>query len=225
MRRHLVALLVLAAAPAAAQQPVAERLHNAPPVVVRAVDSLVRLAKTDGLPSEPLILKAVEGTAKGAPPDRVVAALGALFARLGTSAAALNAGGLTSPAASEIEAGAFALSAGLDSMTVATLARNGGRANAAEVTLRVSATLRAMGVPAAEVLAAVNRALASGQPPGQLAALPGQVQSGIARGQTPAAAAAEAGRGGQGRGRATGRPPEPPGQSGRPPNRGRSRRP
>ncbi len=213
--KSLLALAVVAALPAAAQVPVAERLRDAPPAVRRAVDSMVVLAVARGLPAEPLILKAVEGTAKQAPPERVIAALGALFDRLGTSVAALHAGGLMSPAPGDIEAGAFALSAGLDSSAVAALTRNGARTNAAEATLRVGATLRAMGVPAAEVLDLVSRALRDGQPPGQLAALPAQVQAAIARGATPAAAAAGAARGQRG----GGRPPEPPGR-GRPPDRG-----
>lgn len=219
MRRSLL-LVALAAAPAAAQQPVVERLRAAPPVVVQAVDSLLAVAAAHGLPGEPLIQKAIEGTAKGAPSDRVIRALGALLARLNTAAAALRAGGFKTVPEAAIEAGAFALAAGLDSTAVTTLARASARAQAADVTLRVAGTLAAIGVPAAQVLELVTQALRSGDPPGGLLSLPGRVQAAMAHGATPAAAAAGVSRGTPGRGRGVDAP-----QRGPPPGKGSAPKP
>jgi hypothetical protein len=212
-------LAVTVTVPLGAQQGVAHRLRGAAPDVVRVVDSALALAASRGLPGEPLVQKAIEGTAKGAPADRVTAAVRALLERLGTSALALQAGGVAGANPAEIEAGAFALSAGLDSAGVATLARSAATANAVEVTLRVSGTLAAIGVPGAQVLELVSQALSAGEAPGRVLALPGQVRAAIARGATPAAAAAGLTRGAQGRAGA----PDPP--RGPPPGKGPPARP
>jgi hypothetical protein len=210
-----VLVVAIVVAPLAAQQP--ERLQASSPVVVRTLDSLLALADAQGLPREPLIQKAIEGTAKGAPPERIVGALGVLLARLHAAADALRRGGIT-PNASTIEAGAFALSAGLDSGSITALARAGSAAGAVDVTLRVGGTLAAIGVPSAQVLELVTQALRSGDPPAALLAMPGRVQSAIARGATPAAAAAAA-AGNRGRG-VDGPPRGPPPDRGPPPGKG-----
>ena len=217
MRRLALALLTVTAAPVAAQDPAADRLRDAPPTVVAALDSLLTQAAARGLPGEPLIQKAIEGTAKAAPPDRVIAALGALLGRLGVAAGALRTGGLRAPDAAMIEAGAFALTAGLDSGTVSALAHEGSAARAVDVTLRVSGTLAALGVPSKQVLELVSQALSSGVTPQALLALPAQVQAAMAHGASPAAAAAGVARG-QARGRAAEGPPRGP-----PPRRGSNR--
>jgi hypothetical protein len=215
----LLALLV--SVRAAAQQATDQRLHSAAPVVVRAVDSLVAQAAARGLPGEPVILKAIEGTAKGASPERVVAALGVVLERLGSAAAALREGGDTNPGPAAIEAGAFALSAGLDSLAVSSLARASAAAQAVEVTLRVSGTLAAIGVPSSQVVELVAQALRSGEPPAALLSLPARVQAGMARGASPAAAAAGVTHG-QGQGQGRGRGPTNVPRRGPPPGKGPS---
>jgi len=190
--RAVVAALsaALIALPLAAQQPLGDRLRGAAPEVVQAVETAVAEASARGLPSEPLIQKAVEGTAKSAPPARVVAAVRALLDRLGIAAAAIQRGGVAAPDAAAIEGGAFALAAGLAPDDVVALTRGAARAQAIQVTLQVAGTLAASGVPAAQVVELVSLALKSGEPPGRLLSLPAQVQAAVARGATPAAAAA-----------------------------------
>jgi len=183
-----VAALVLTL-PLSAQQPVADRLRGAAPEVVQAVETALAQATERGLPGEPLVQKAIEGTAKSAPPERIVAAINALLERLGVASRALRESGVESPDGASVEAGAFALSAGLGEGDVVSLARAGARSHAVEVTLRVAGTLAAIGVPAAQVLQLVNQALEEGPASGRLAALPGQVQAAVARGAPPAAAA------------------------------------
>ena len=73
MRVALV--LVLIAAPLAAQNGggAASRLAGrVPPAALPAIDSLIAAAVAESLPSEPLVQKALEGSAKGVPTDRLV---------------------------------------------------------------------------------------------------------------------------------------------------------
>jgi len=118
----MTAVRVLAAALVAASLPMqsgggSSRLRGrVPDEALPAVDSIVASAAAAGLPTEPLIEKALEGAAKKAPPDRIVSAVGAGAERL-RAAYALVARG-TAPNASvslsEVEAVAAALARGLD---------------------------------------------------------------------------------------------------------------
>ena len=68
-------MLVLVAAPLAAQNGggAASRLAGrVPPAALPAIDSLIAAAVAESLPSEPLVQKALEGSAKGVPTDRLV---------------------------------------------------------------------------------------------------------------------------------------------------------
>ena len=87
----------------------------------------------------------------------------------------------------------------------------------AALTLRVAATLAALGVPPTSTVDLLQGVISAGRPPSEVLDLPGEVQAGVAQGATPAQAA-------QGLGRAAanappGRPPGwvPPGQQ-KPPN-------
>src|SRR5437762_13406380 len=76
MRRWVV--LALAASPALplAGQSVRGRLEGRiPSAAIPAVDSLIQFASQDGLPTEPLIQKALEGGAKHVAEPRIVAAV------------------------------------------------------------------------------------------------------------------------------------------------------
>jgi len=68
-------VLVLVGAPLAAQNGggAASRLAGrVPPAALPAIDSLIAAAVAESLPSEPLVQKALEGSAKGVPTDRLV---------------------------------------------------------------------------------------------------------------------------------------------------------
>jgi hypothetical protein len=190
--RLVVALLAVAVTPLGAQQDVAARLAGrVSPEVIALVRQLAADAAARGLPVDPLIQKAIEGGAKGVAPDRVITAVRGVAAQLDAAAGALREGGLTPPLDTEaIAAGAFALNAGLRGQDVATLARASRSSDGAAVTLRVAGTLSALGVPAEETVALVRETIRAGRKPGDLLALPGQVQAEIARGATPAQAAA-----------------------------------
>ncbi len=110
MQRCLIvcgaAALCLTVRPLAAQDPrIAERFPGA---VVTRLNAVIDSTAREGLPTEPLILRALEGNAKGATPDRIVVALTRLHAALRTARTTIGArAGVTelTTAASALEAG------------------------------------------------------------------------------------------------------------------------
>ena len=190
--KRVTALLVLLAgvlAEALAGQSVTQRLtgHVSPSVVV-VVQGLADSATARGLPVMPLVNKALEGGVKGVPADRIVTAVRTVFAQLGVSAGALRGAGVTTPEA--IEAGAFAIAAGLDSNDVATVARSADRSHPAATALQVVATLVALGVPKGQGIGLVQATIRSGQPVADLESLPSRVQARVGQGIPPGQAAA-----------------------------------
>ena len=186
-------LLAMIAAPLAAQQDISARLAGrVPPEVAALVQQLATSAAARGLPVDPLIQKAIEGSAKGVPADRVAIALRALSGQLDAAAAALKRAGAAQPDTDAIAAGAFALNAGLSGGNVTALALASRPSNNVAATLRVASTLAAMGVPAAEVVELVTQVIASGGGTNEVLGLPAEVMAGVSRGRgvTPAQAAA-----------------------------------
>src|SRR2546422_11651342 len=140
---------------------------------------MVDSAAARGLPVELLVQKALEGGAKGVPADRVIAAVRALAGELDASAGALHSAGLAAPDGDAIEAGAFALTAGLKEGQVRELARASRTPFGAAATLRVAALLAALGVPAKQTVALVRRTIEAGRAPLDLLDLPDRVESEI----------------------------------------------
>ncbi len=213
---HIAALGVTATA----QQPVATQLAGrVPAAVVAAVSALADSATARGLPVGPLVEKAIEGGAKAAAPERIVAAVQAVLARLGHAQGALQAAGVGTPAPDAIEAGGFALSAGLKDGNVQDVAVACGTRYSAAAALRVAGTLSALGVSPAETVELVRQTLRSGAKERDLLALPGRLQAQLAQGATPAQAAAGLARAAAARAAAPGQarvPPRAPPTSHRP---------
>lgn len=191
--------------PAAAQTSARVRLEGRiPPAIVPVVDSIIGDAAARNLPIEPMIQKALEGGAKGVAAERIVLAVQLVETRLVAAGAAIDRAGVGRSTAA-VEAGAFALTAGLSGEDVSALVR--GARDDATGALRVGATLAALGVPAAETVALVTSTAAAG---GDVTVLPQTVQASITRGATPAQAARLAqGSSGQ-RGQPHGPPPDRP---------------
>lgn len=190
MKTPLVALLLaLAATPVGAQQGLEGRV---PPEIATLVRQLATSAAARGLPIDPLIQKAIEGSAKGVPPARVASAVRALVAQLDVAATALRQAGPLQPDTDAIAAGAFALNAGLSERNVTALALASRPPYSVAATLRVASTLAAMGVPAADAVDLVTKVIASGGATTDVLGLPAQVMAGVSHGQgvTPAQAAA-----------------------------------
>jgi len=186
---RFLALTIMLAPALAAQRPADARLAGrVPPSLAAAVTALLDSATVHGLPGTPLVDKTLEGAAKGAPAERILVAVRALFGQLDQAAAVLAETGNTS--ADAVEAGAFAIAAGLSAGDVAEIARTADRTHPAATALLVAGTVRALGVPRAETVALILTTIRSGRPVGELARLPGQVQAAMAGGVPPAAAAA-----------------------------------
>ncbi|MGH7569819.1 MAG: hypothetical protein ACREL9_12785, partial [Gemmatimonadales bacterium] len=177
--RVLLALLLVVPGSLLAQADVATRLAGrVPPSVAAAVQELAATTRVRGLPVEPLIQKAIEGAAKGVAPERVIAAVRALAGRLDVAASALRAANIPAPDAPAVEAGAFALNAGLSDPQLTALALATPPPHDLAATLRVAGTLAAMGVPAAQTVELVTQIIQAGRPPTDVLDLPAQVQAG-----------------------------------------------
>jgi hypothetical protein len=184
-----------------AAQDVATRLNGRiSPAVAQAVQGIVDDARARGLPVELLVQKALEGGAKGVPGDRVVAAVRVLAGRLDEARAALQEGGIRSPSPEAVESGVYALNAGLDARQVRDLGRVSRDPYNPALTLRIAATLTALGVPARQGLELVEHMIQERRGPRELLDLPNEVREAMARGATAAEAAEglEGGREGEG---------------------------
>lgn len=218
MKSVVTLLLALGAggpllAQGAAADPLAGRLPADAAAQVRAIAAQ---ATARSLPAAPLVEKAIEGAAKGIAPVRIVAAVQSLADQLAAAAGAIHDAGVAVPDSASVEAGAFALTAGMNAAQVRQLARAAGSDAQRATALRVAGTLAALGVPGDQVVSVVTRSLDSAS---DLNGLTGRVQAGMARGQSAAAAAgAAAGSGHGGRPTTTNprRPVTPPGASRKP---------
>jgi hypothetical protein len=181
LRVVLLSFTMLAAAgvsQAGAQEP---RLVGRIPDAARTrVDAILTAARADGLPVEPLVDRALEGVAKGARPDRIVAAVTRLLDELRL---ARQAFGETASAA-ELSAGASALRAGATPANLAQLRRLRAR-QSLTIPAAVLADLVAAGVAADTGIAAVL-ALASNAADADYIAFRRNVERDIALGASPA---------------------------------------
>lgn len=183
---HRVSTLALAAAvlgagAARAQDP--RLMHRLDSATFAAVSTLMDSARTAGLPVEPLVQRALEGVAKHAESERIVAAVRRLAGELGLARAAL--GRESSPA--ELDAGASALRAGVRVEDLTLLRQR--RTQSLTVALAALTDLVVGGVPPDSAASAVL-ALASRARDDQIADFRRAVERDIALGATPAAAAA-----------------------------------
>jgi hypothetical protein len=174
----LLALAVTRAA--AAQDPRLGRLEAG---TRAAVTAILDSALAAGLPAEPLLDRAFEGTTKGASTEQIVLALRRLVGHLARARDALG----TRASAAELEAGAAALRAGADSAVLTTLRRTRPR-QPLTVPLAVLADLVASGVPP-DTAAATVLALAPVAGDDDLIEFRRDVDRDIALGAPPAAAA------------------------------------
>jgi rhodanese-related sulfurtransferase len=189
-RLILMAALTGAAAPLVAQQPVSAALAgHVPDAVVHAVQVYADSATALGLPTRPLVNKALEGGVKNVPAERIVTAVGQVLGQLSEAAQALRPAGGTAP--DVVEAGAFALAAGLEPGDIATVARSAGRNYPAATALRVAGTIAALGVPRDEATDLVKVTESAGQPVADLVNLPSRVQELMSHGTSASKAASD----------------------------------
>ena len=208
MRGALLLLATLSLPPAVLQAQDDARLARLEPGVGATVRHLLDSARTAGLPTEPLIDKALEGASKSAPGSRISGAVRGLLEDLGRARGSLGSGA-TEP---ELVAGAAALRAGLPPEGLGAL-RRARREGAVTVPLATLADLVARGVPVQTAQEAVLKLAQRGERDEDFLELRREVERDITAGVPPAAAASVRASGGRppdqvvapGRGKAKGK--------------------
>jgi hypothetical protein len=154
------------------------------------VGALVDSARTLGIPTEPVVDKALEGAAKRAPNERIIVVVRSRFRELVAARGALGSGAMDA----ELIAAADALHAGASPQVISTLR---GRRPGVPLTipLAVLADLIARGVPADTASGAVLALAATPATDAQFAALRDDIERDIAKGAPPAIAASVRTRG------------------------------
>jgi len=142
------------------------------PVTASSVQGLVDSARGAGLPTEPLVQKALEGSTMGASGDRIRAAVAALLGQLGRAREALGADATEA----ELTAGAGALRAGVSPTSLAELHRLRYRQSLV-VPISVLADIVAEGVPAAQATREVFELAREGRPDDEFVALRKRIQN------------------------------------------------
>lgn len=181
MRLGISLVLLYAVLPAATHAQEARLVGRLPDVQRAQVDAILSAAQAAGLPTEPLVDRALEGAAKRAPPDLIVTAVTRLRDELRL---ARDAFGATASSA-EVTAGASALRAGATPDDLGRL-RELRAGQPLTIAAGVLADLVAAGVPADTGIAAVL-ALAPATPDAEFVAFRRNVERDIALGASPAA--------------------------------------
>ncbi|GMV08063.1 MAG: hypothetical protein AMXMBFR53_43380 [Gemmatimonadota bacterium] len=211
-----LALLAMALgfAPVAAQETPRSRAQGVLPAEVFAqVDAAARAAEAEGIPGEILFNKALEGAAKGAPPERLVPAVTAYAGRLREARTAFGA----DAGAPLLVAGADALQRGVGAGLLQGLGRSEERSPMACLVL---ADLVEMGLGDDHALSLVREALRVRAREQQMLDMPAQVRRLMSQGRSAQDAVEQVRRGLQ-RGRGGGvTPPVAPGSEPTRPRRG-----
>ena len=176
----LVASIALTGVARAQDQRLAERLSAE---VVDRVTDLVESASAAGLPTEPLILKALEGASKGAPDDVIVRAVENLGRRLRAARTALG----SDSSEPELVAGADAIYVGAQPVVLSELREARSRAPVT-VPLIVLTDLVQQGVAPDTVSRIVLQLTEAGVRDSNLAELRRLVEQDIRAGAAPNAA-------------------------------------
>jgi hypothetical protein len=202
-----VALMVLLGGTVMAQEPAADARLD--PAVRAAIEQTVAEATSQGLPTEPLIDKALEGMAKGAAPSRIVAAVRTLAS--GLASARRELGPATRPA--DLVAGAEALRAGVEPAALGRLRQSRPSASLL-MPLVVLADLISRGVPVDAAADAVLVLAGRGASDAEFGAMQQEIHHDIQAGAPPATAAAvrSRGRGKSGGDKPAGAGPKSPGR-------------
>ena len=165
----LAVALLLPAVLTAQDRRLAERLAAG---TAAAVQQIVDSAARGGLPTEPLVQKALEGSTLGAPGDRIRTAVAALYGQLGRAREALGTGADEA----ELTTAAGALRAGLPPSALRRLqALRSGRPLV--VPIAVLTDLVTEGVPPDEATSSVLALAREGRPDDEFMALRREVQS------------------------------------------------
>ena len=177
----LVALLFVAASRAQSQTPALRARLDA--TTWKSVSALLDSVRADGLPTQPLESKALEGISKGADGARIVAALQRLAGELRVARQQLG----SASTVAELDAGASAIHSGINPEELARL-RAARPRQPLTIPLGMLADLVARGVPADSASSAALALAQSSMRDEDFVAFRRNVERDIALGAPPAAA-------------------------------------
>lgn len=165
--------------------------RGAPVAWARNVADIVAAARADGLPTGPLVSKALEGWAKRGrvPPERVLTVLNQLAERFGEARELANSAGVDNPPGTLVAATAEALGRGMTSADVRAVIAAAPTPEAAATGMTVAGSLAAQGLDIAAAVRAVEDDLKRGRTVAELLELPSGVAAMLGRG-VPASAIA-----------------------------------
>ena len=149
-----------------------------------SVSAIVDSARTQGIPADPLVEKALQGAAKHADGARIVAVVSQFRVELAASRGAIGA----QSTEAEIVAGASALHAGASPADLSTIRHERGDAPLT-VPLGTLADLVAQGVPVNAAVNAIETLASRNAADGDYLSVRSDVASDVAQGASPAAAA------------------------------------
>ncbi len=149
----------------------------------QAVEREIARAAAKGLPTQPLISKAMEGVTKQASGEQIRSAIASLAQRLDQARSLLA----PSPTVAELVAGADALAIKVPASMLKQIRAAWPRQSVA-MPLDVLTELVARGVPAKHALRQITTLMVAGATPTQIAGVGASVQSDVASGLAPDAA-------------------------------------
>ena len=179
-------LLSLGATQAQAQTGLARAKAALPPEAAQSLEQTVAAARARGLPTEPLIDKALEGTAKRVPPAMILNAVRQKAELLGRADAALR--GYGPPASADVVATADVLQRGVSEDVVKKVRAGGRSGEPVGMALHTLADLRDRGVPVDVALDVLNSWRERGGKTDELRELPAEVERLVREGASPSAA-------------------------------------
>ncbi|HSJ24820.1 MAG TPA: hypothetical protein VK929_09145 [Longimicrobiales bacterium] len=163
------------------------------PAAYTSFTAELRAARDQGLPTQPLVAKALEGAAKNVPGERILAAVRQTTQELNRARTLLQpAGGVT---AAEISAVATAMQRGVPADAVSRLAADAGGRGGVGLSAHVLADIMAHGVPVSVGVEVLGAWRSHGADPNRLNEIPGAVERLVRQGVVPARAAAAIGAG------------------------------
>lgn len=150
----------------------------------QAVERVIASAEAKGLPTQPLVAKAMEGVTKRATGERIRVAVDSLAKRLEQARALLA----PSPSTAEIMSGADALAVKVPGPMLKKIRASWPRTQSVVMPLDVLTELVARGIDADQALKQITTLMARGATPAHIAGLGASVQSDVAAGLAPDAA-------------------------------------
>jgi len=188
----VVGALAVAPSPVGAQSPEAARLESVRAQVSaevgRALVELTAQAERRGLPTEPLLNKALEGTAKRVPSPQILTALRQVLDDLGSAQALLEGSAFSGP--QDVAAVAVALRRGAPPEAVRRLSLGAPVGEPIGATVHALADLMQRGVDDRDALRLLLTWRTQGGDAGQLRQLPAAVDLMLRQGSLPTQAAA-----------------------------------